>query len=91
MMAQFVEFLTQQQKKIIHMGLMKDPKAHVLTMHDGKGSSNQKSKQKQRSYYIKSQKRRDIPNPSRILQVPKILQIPKGRRRRESNAHIAIN
>jgi hypothetical protein len=35
-------------------------------------------------------KRRDIPNPSRILQVPKTLQIPK-RRRRESSALIAIN
>ena len=34
---------------------------------------------------------RDIPNPSRILQVPKILKIPKGRRRRECSAHIEIN
>jgi hypothetical protein len=33
---------------------------------------------------------RDIPNPSRILQVPKIIKIPKGRRRREKNSHIAI-
>jgi hypothetical protein len=45
----------------------------------------------ERIYYIQSQKRRDIPNPSRILQVPKILQITKGRRIRESSAHIAIN
>jgi hypothetical protein len=44
----------------------------------------------ERRYYIQSQRRRDIPNPSRILQVPKILQIPKGRRRKESTAHIAI-
>jgi hypothetical protein len=37
-------------------------------------------------------KRRDIPNPSRILQVPKTLQITKRRRRRrESNALIPIN
>jgi hypothetical protein len=36
MMAQFIEFLTQQQKKNIQMGLMKDPKAHAFTMHDGK-------------------------------------------------------
>jgi hypothetical protein len=37
-------------------------------------------------------KRRDIPNPSRILQVPKTLQIPKRkRRRRENNALIAIS
>jgi hypothetical protein len=45
----------------------------------------------ERSYYIESQRRRDIPNPSRILQVPKIIQIPKGRRIRESDAPIAIN
>jgi hypothetical protein len=29
------------------MGLMKYPKAHALTMHDGKGSYNHKSKHKQ--------------------------------------------
>jgi hypothetical protein len=38
MLAQFIESLTQEQTKIIHMGLMKDPKAYELTMHDGKGS-----------------------------------------------------
>jgi hypothetical protein len=40
-LAQFIESLTQEQTKIIKMGLMKDPKAHALTMHDGKGSSKQ--------------------------------------------------
>jgi hypothetical protein len=34
--------------------------------------------------------RRDIPNPSMILQVPKTLHIPR-RRRRESSALTAIN
>jgi hypothetical protein len=29
------------------MGLIKDPKAHALTMHDGKGSSKQNGKEKQ--------------------------------------------
>jgi hypothetical protein len=29
------------------MGLIKDPKAHALTMHDGKGSSKQNGKDKQ--------------------------------------------
>ena len=38
-LAQFIESLTQEQTKLIHMGLMKDPKEHALTMHDGKGSS----------------------------------------------------
>jgi hypothetical protein len=39
-MTQFIESLT-------HMGLMKDPKAHELTMHDGKGSSKDIRKEKQ--------------------------------------------
>jgi hypothetical protein len=47
-LAQFIESLTQEQTKLIHMVLMKDPKAHELTMHDGKGSSNQKSKKKRK-------------------------------------------
>jgi hypothetical protein len=36
----FIESLTREKKKLIQMGLMKDPKEHSLTMHDGKGSSN---------------------------------------------------
>jgi hypothetical protein len=40
MMAQFIESLTQENKKLLQMGLMKYPKSHALTMHDGKGSSN---------------------------------------------------
>ena len=45
-MAQFIESLTKEKTKLIQMGLMKYPKAHALTMHDGKGSFNLKSKQK---------------------------------------------
>jgi hypothetical protein len=56
-----------------------------------KGHPIENRSKNERSYYIQSQRRRDIPNPSRILQVPKIIQIPKGIRRRESRAHIAIN
>jgi hypothetical protein len=44
---------------------------------------------KERGNHIHIQ-RRDISNPSMILQVPKTLQIPR-RRRRESSALIAIN
>jgi hypothetical protein len=76
-LAQFIESLTQEQTKLIEMGLMKDPKAHALTMHVEKGHPNRTG-------------RRDIPNPSMILQVPKTLQIPR-RRRRVSNALTAIN
>ena len=44
MLAQFIESLTQEKTKLIQMVLMKDPKEHALTMHDGKGSYNQKLK-----------------------------------------------
>ena len=43
-LAQFIESLTQEKKKLIHMGLIKNPKSHALTMHDGKGSSKQNEK-----------------------------------------------
>jgi hypothetical protein len=38
-LAQIIESLTQEKTKLIQMGLMKDPKSHSLTMHNGKGSS----------------------------------------------------
>ena len=44
-LAQFIESLTQEKTKLIQMGLMKDPKAHALTMHDGKGSSKHNRKE----------------------------------------------
>jgi hypothetical protein len=62
---QFIVFLTHEQEKIIKMGLIRDPKAHALTMHDGKGSSKQNKKRRNKM------RRRDIPKPSMILQVPK--------------------
>jgi hypothetical protein len=46
-MAQLNESLTQEQTKLIQMGLIKDPKSHALTMHDGKGTSKQNGKEKQ--------------------------------------------
>jgi hypothetical protein len=88
MLAQLIESLTQEQTKPIQMGLMKDPKAHALTMHDGKGSYNEKSKQKRKELLHPESKKEGYSKPSRILQVPKILQIPKGRRRRKNSAHI---
>jgi hypothetical protein len=45
------------------MGLMKDPKAHALTMHDGKGSSNQKSKQKQKELLHPESKKEGYSKP----------------------------
>jgi hypothetical protein len=62
-MAQFIESLTQDQKKLIHMGFMKDPKANALTMHDGKGSSNQKSKKKQNDLLHSDSKKEGYSKP----------------------------
>ena len=46
-MAQFIESLKQEKKKLLHMGLMEYTKAHALTMRDGKGSSKHNGKEKQ--------------------------------------------
>jgi hypothetical protein len=59
------------------MGLLKYPKAHALTMHDGKGSS----KQNRKEGYSK---------PFNDSSGSKTLQIPR-RRIREISALIAIN
>ena len=42
----FIDSLTHEQEKIIHMDLIKDPKAHALTMHDGKWSSKHNGKER---------------------------------------------
>ena len=44
-MDQCIESLTQEKTKLTHMGLIKDPKSHALTMHDGKGSSKHNGKE----------------------------------------------
>jgi hypothetical protein len=89
-MAHFIESLTQEKTKIIQMGLMKDPKSHALTMHDGKGSSRQNEKQNEREGRRNKTRGRDIPNLLKILQVPKTLQILR-RRGREIITLTAIN
>jgi hypothetical protein len=43
---QFIDSLTHEQKKIVHMGLIRDPNEHALTMLYGKGSSKQNKKEK---------------------------------------------
>jgi hypothetical protein len=47
-MEKFVDSLTREWKKLIYMGLIKEPKSHELTMKDGKGSSNKKYKHKRK-------------------------------------------
>jgi hypothetical protein len=42
----FIESLTQEQNKLINMGKIKGPKAHVLVVHDGSSHQNHKSKHK---------------------------------------------
>jgi hypothetical protein len=63
MLAQFIESLTQEKKKLIQMGLMKDSKSHALTMHDEKGSYNQKSKQKQKDLLHPKSKKEGYSKP----------------------------
>jgi hypothetical protein len=36
---QLIDSLTHEHEKFIQMSLIRDPKEHALTMHDGKGSS----------------------------------------------------
>jgi hypothetical protein len=76
-LARFIESLTQEKTKFIQIGLMKDPKAHALTMHDGKGSSKQNGKEGYSKPFNDSSGSRDF-------------QI-RRKRRRESNALTAIN
>jgi hypothetical protein len=42
----FIEALTQEQDKLIKMGVIKNSKVHALVVHDGNNSQNQKSKKK---------------------------------------------
>jgi hypothetical protein len=44
-LAQLFESLTQEKKKLLQMGLMKDPKSHAITTHDAKGSLKQNGKE----------------------------------------------
>ena len=43
----FIKSLTQEKNKLINMGKIKGPKVHALTMKDGSGHQNQKSKDKE--------------------------------------------
>jgi hypothetical protein len=45
-LSQFIDALTQEHDKLIHMGIIKGPKAHALVLHDGNNSQNPKSKRK---------------------------------------------
>ena len=45
-LSQFIEALTQEKDKLIHMGIIKGQKAQALVLHDGRSSQNPKSKRK---------------------------------------------
>jgi hypothetical protein len=81
-MAQFIESLTQEKTKLIHMGLMKDPKAHALTMHDGKGSSNQKSKQKRKELLHPESKKEGYSKPFKDSSGSKDSSNSKGKKKK---------
>jgi hypothetical protein len=47
----FIEYLTQEQTKLINMGTIKGPRAHALTVHDGSHKYNKcKNKYKRKSH-----------------------------------------
>jgi hypothetical protein len=49
----FIESLTQEKTKLINMGTIKGPRAHALTVHDGRHKyqkSNNKDKQKSHAH-----------------------------------------
>jgi hypothetical protein len=81
-MAQFIEFLTQEKKKLIHMGLMKDPKSHALTMHDGKGSSNHKSKKKRKELLHPESKKEGYSKPFKDSSGSKYSSNSKGKKKK---------
>ena len=81
-LAQFIESLTQEQKKLIHMGIMKDPKEHALTMHDGKGSSNQKSKQKRKELLHPESKKEGYSKPFKDSPGSKDSSNSKGKKKK---------
>jgi hypothetical protein len=81
MMAQFIESITQEKTKIINMGLMKYPKAHALTMHDGKGSSNKKSKQKRKELLHPKSKKEGYSKPFKDSSGSKDSSNSKGKKK----------
>jgi hypothetical protein len=48
-LTEFIEYLTQEQTKLIKMGKIKGPKAHALTVKDDSGHQHHKSKYKYKS------------------------------------------
>ena len=82
MMAQFIESLTQEKKKLIQMGLMKYPKAHALTMDDGKGLSNQKSKQKRKELLHPKSKKEGYSKPFKDSSGSKDSSNSKGKKKK---------
>ena len=47
----FIESLTQEQTKLINIGAIKGPRAHALTLHDGRHNyQKSKDKDKQKSH-----------------------------------------
>jgi hypothetical protein len=64
------------------MGLMKDSKAHALTMHDGKGSSNQKSKQKRKELLHPESKKEGYSKPFKDSSDSKDSSNSKGKKKK---------
>ena len=61
---------------------MKDPKAHALTMHDGKGSSNQKSKKKRKDLLHPKSKKEGYSKPFKDYSSSKDSSNSKGKKKK---------
>jgi hypothetical protein len=75
-LSEFIEDLTHERDKLIHMGIIKAPKAHAFFVHDGNNAQNYKSKrkgkEKAKKRHMQIQRRKGTPNPSMIPLVPKV-------------------
>jgi hypothetical protein len=74
--------LLHKRRKLIQMGLMKDPKAHALTMHDGKGPYNQKSKHKRKELLHPESKNEGYSKPFKDSSSSKDSSNSKGKKKK---------
>jgi hypothetical protein len=83
---EFIEYLTQEQTKLINMGNIKGPKVHALTVQDGRVIDIINININTKEISIKYEEgRKGTQNPSTMPPDPKVEREEKGR-----NEHIVI-
>jgi hypothetical protein len=82
---------TISKTKHIHMGLMKDPKEHALTMHDVKGSSNHKSKKKRNELLHPKSKKEGYSKPFKDSPSSKYSSNSKGKKKNKGKQFTYCN